>query len=207
MRLTHTMTETDSLRASNSIRTWYGVRQGSGRHGTATNALRGSPTIRSLFGMYLSKANTKLLIGYEGAPNKLMEIPTTDMIDFNAIILPRGARYWNIYDYDGEIQQRTFDNTFDLTFCLSAGGKQSLLLRIDRDDTESGIYLRWIDRHGFIRYWLFASGGGNERDCQRPEFHTQQSVRIQRHIRLRWRQRKKAGIRAHGFNQTLRSVG
>lgn len=110
------------------------------------------------FGMYLSKANTKLLIGYEGAPNKLLEIPTTDMIDFNAIILPRGARYWNIYDYDGEIQQGTFDNTFDLTFSLATGGKQSLLLRIDRDDTESGIYLRWIDRHGFIRYWLFASG-------------------------------------------------
>ena len=80
------------------------------------------------------------------------------MIDFNAAILPSGARYWNIYDYDGEIQQGTFDNTFDLTFCLPAGGKQSLLLRIDRDDTESGIYLRWIDRHGFIRYWLFASG-------------------------------------------------
>jgi hypothetical protein len=54
--------------------------------------------------------------------------------------------------------EKAFDNTFDLTFCLSAGGKQSLLLRIDRDDTESGIYLRWIDRHGFIRYWLFASG-------------------------------------------------
>nr|UWD70978.1 MAG: hypothetical protein [Bacteriophage sp.] len=110
------------------------------------------------FGMYLSKADTKLLIGYEGAPNKLLEIPNTDMIDFNAAILPSGARYWNIYDYDGEIQQGTFDNTFDLTFCLSAGGKQSLLLRIDRDDTESGIYLRWIDRHGFIRYWLFAAG-------------------------------------------------
>ena len=41
--------------------------------------------------------------------------------------------------------------------------------RIDRDDTESGIYLRWIDRHGFIRDWLFAAGGGNEGDSQRPE--------------------------------------
>lgn len=80
------------------------------------------------------------------------------MVDFYAGILPSGAKYWNIYDYDGEIQQGTFDNTFDLTFSLATGGKQSLLLRIDRDDTESGIYLRWIDRHGFIRYWLFAAG-------------------------------------------------
>lgn len=110
------------------------------------------------FGIYLSKLNTKLLIGYERAPSKLLEIPTYGMVDFYAGILPSGAKYWNIYDYDGEIQQGTFDNTFDLTFRLTTGGKQSLLLRIDRDDAESGIYLRWIDRHGFIRYWLFAAG-------------------------------------------------
>ena len=110
------------------------------------------------FGIYLSKLNTKLLIGYEGAPSKLLEIPTYGMMDFNAYTLPSGAKYWNIYDYDGEIQQGTFDKTFDLTFRLTTGGKQSLLLRIDRDDAESGIYLRWIDRHGFIRYWLFAAG-------------------------------------------------
>ena len=110
------------------------------------------------FGIYLSKLNTKLLIGYEEAPNKLLKIPIRGMVDFYAGILPSGAKYWNIYDYDGEIQQGTFDNTFDLTFSLATGGKQSLLLRIDRDDTESGIYLRWIDRHGFIRYWLFTPG-------------------------------------------------
>ena len=110
------------------------------------------------FGIYLSKFNTKLLIGYEGAPNKLLKIPIRGMVDFYAGILPSDAKFWNIYDYDGEIQQGTFDNTFDLTFSLATGGKQSLLLRIDRDDTESGIYLRWIDRHGFIRYWLFAAG-------------------------------------------------
>lgn len=110
------------------------------------------------FGIYLSKLNANLLIGYEGAPNKLLKIPINCMVDFYAGILPSGAKYWNIYDYDGEIQQGTFDNTFDLTFRLTTGGKQSLLLRIDRDDAESGIYLRWIDRHGFIRYWLFAAG-------------------------------------------------
>lgn len=110
------------------------------------------------FGIYLSKLNANLLIGYERVPNKLMKIPINGMVDFYAGILPSGAKYWNIYDYDGEIQQGTFDNSFDLTFSLTTGGKQSLLLRIDRDDTESGIYLRWIDRHGFIRYWLFAAG-------------------------------------------------
>lgn len=109
------------------------------------------------FGFYLNAAS-QILVGYEGAPNKLVKPGIDGIVDINTSVLPNKARYWNIYDYDGEIQQGTFDNTFDLTFCLSAGGKQSLLLRIDRDDTESGIYLRWIDRHGFIRYWLFASG-------------------------------------------------
>lgn len=31
------------------------------------------------------------------------------------------------------------------------------LIRIDREATE-GVYLRWIDRHGFWRYWLFKQG-------------------------------------------------
>lgn len=109
------------------------------------------------FGLYTSEAS-QILVGYEGAPNKLVKPSIDGIVDINASVLPNKARYWNIYDYDGEIQQGTFDNTFDLTFSLSAGGKQSLLLRIDRDDTESGIYLRWIDRHGFIRYWLFTQG-------------------------------------------------
>ena len=110
------------------------------------------------FGIYFSTLSANILIGYEGVPNKIDKIPINGMVDFYAGILPSGAKYWNIYDYDGEIQQGTFDNTFDLTFRLTTGGKQLLLLRIDRDDAESGIYLRWIDRHGFIRYWLFAAG-------------------------------------------------
>lgn len=109
------------------------------------------------FGLYINEAS-QILVGYEGAPNKLVKPSIDGIVDIVASVLPNKARYWNIYDYDGEIQQGTFDNTFDLTFCLATGGKQSLLLRIDRDDTESGIYLRWIDRHGFIRYWLFTQG-------------------------------------------------
>lgn len=107
------------------------------------------------FGLFVSKSGTNVLIGYEGAPQKLMKVSTVGMIDFNSKELPAGARYSIIYDYDGEIKQATFDNYFDLTFYLNTGGKQSKLLRIDYDNTESGIYLRWIDRHGFIRYWLF----------------------------------------------------
>ena len=109
------------------------------------------------FGFYLNAAS-QILVGYEKAPNKLVKPGIAGIVDINASVLPSKARYWNIYDYDGTIEQGTFANVFDLTFCLASGGKQSLLMRIDRDDTEEGIYLRWIDRHGFIRYWLFTQG-------------------------------------------------
>lgn len=110
------------------------------------------------FGLYLGKENTNVLIGYNDAPNTLLKVPVAGIVDFMPSALPTGCKHATIYDYDGEIQQGTFDDTFDLTFRLTSGGKQSKLLRIDYDDTESGIYLRWIDRHGFVRYWLFTQG-------------------------------------------------
>lgn len=109
------------------------------------------------FGLYLNAAS-QILVGYEGAPNKLVKPGIAGIVDINASVLPGKARYWNIYDFDGKIGQGTFTDVFDLTFAMAVGGKQSLLARIERNDTEKGIYLRWIDRHGFYRYWLFTQG-------------------------------------------------
>lgn len=109
------------------------------------------------FGLYLNAAS-QILVGYDGAPNKLVKPGIAGIVDINASVLPSKARYWNIYDYDGKIEQGTFTDVFDLTFAMAVGGKQSLLARIERNDTEKGIYLRWIDRHGFYRYWLFTQG-------------------------------------------------
>lgn len=109
------------------------------------------------FGLYLNAAS-QILVGYEGAPNKLVKSGIAGIVDINASVLPSKARYWNIYDFDGKIEQGTFTDVFDLTFAMAVGGKQSLLARIERNDTEKGIYLRWVDRHGFYRYWLFTQG-------------------------------------------------
>lgn len=109
------------------------------------------------FGLYTNVAS-QILVGYEGAPNKLVKPGIAGIVDISASVLPNEARYWNIYDYDGKIEQGTFTDVFDLTFAMAVGGKQSLLARIERNDTEKGIYLRWIDRHGFYRYWLFTQG-------------------------------------------------
>lgn len=109
------------------------------------------------FGLYINAAS-QILVGYEGAPNKLVKPGIDGIVDISASVLPSNARYWNIYDYDGKIEQGTFTDVFDLTFAMESGGKQSLLARIERNDAEKGIYLRWIDRHGFYRYWLFTQG-------------------------------------------------
>ena len=109
------------------------------------------------FGFYLNTAS-QILIGYEGAPNKLVKPGIAGIVDINTSVLPNKARYWNIYDYDGKIELGTFTDVFDLTFAMARGGKQSLIARIERNDSEKGIYLRWVDRHGFYRYWLFTQG-------------------------------------------------
>lgn len=54
--------------------------------------------------------------------------------------------------------ESTFDKTFDYTF-HSDGDKtyETVNLQISDDDT-AGYYLRWIDRFGFLEYWLFVKG-------------------------------------------------
>lgn len=69
------------------------------------------------------------------------------------------AKYSIIYEYGGQLQQATFDNTFDLTFYLRQNVDQRPLLRIDTEETaDEGIYLRWVDRYGYIAHWLFKVG-------------------------------------------------
>lgn len=51
-----------------------------------------------------------------------------------------------------------FDYTFDYTFgsVTSEGGTQIWLFDINECDT--GIFLRWVDRHGWLQYWLLKDG-------------------------------------------------
>lgn len=52
----------------------------------------------------------------------------------------------------------TFDDTFDYTFHNDPDGRYELVnIEISDNDTE-GCYLRWIDRFGFLEYWLFVKG-------------------------------------------------
>ena len=108
------------------------------------------------FGIYAS-GETQLLVGFDSQPSKLVTIGSAGMVNVCSSALPSKARYSTIYLFDGTIEQATFDGTFDLTFAKVTGTQKELLC-IDIRDEDKGTYLRWIDRHGFVRYWLFAEG-------------------------------------------------
>lgn len=48
-----------------------------------------------------------------------------------------------------------FDYTFDYTFTSIT---DDLVLNIELSNADCGIFIRWIDRHGFYQYWLFKPG-------------------------------------------------
>lgn len=61
---------------------------------------------------------------------------------------------------EGAEQISYFDSTFDFTFCevldapIPFGGN----IKIYTSNREAGYYLRWIDRHGYLQYFLFTKG-------------------------------------------------
>lgn len=107
------------------------------------------------FNVY-ADATTKVAIGFNGAPQKNLEL-SNGIYDIPSSQLPKDADYSVIYRYEGEVKLSTFDKFFDNTFQFKID-EQTTILRIEYNDTESGVYLRWIDRQGFYRYWLFAQG-------------------------------------------------
>ena len=108
------------------------------------------------FGLYAT-SDVKILVSHDDSPNKYVELAGGRIVNVNGSLIPKGARHSTIYLFWGTIEQATFDNHFDLTFSKASGTQQELM-RIDISDADKGTYLRWIDRHGFLRYWLFTEG-------------------------------------------------
>lgn len=110
------------------------------------------------FGLY-NEGETKLIIGHNKTPWHLLTLSEDGIINIGGKVLPTESdvEFSMIYTYEGDIKQATFDEHFDLTFHLQ-GGKQAELMLIEYNDADEGEYLRWVDRHGFLRYWLFVKG-------------------------------------------------
>ncbi|SHI98255.1 hypothetical protein [Bacteroides stercorirosoris] len=61
-----------------------------------------------------------------------------------------------------------FDNTFDFTFMALMNVASNVRLLVDNSD--EGVYLRWINRHGFYCYWLFKRGDESRQVTNDGEF-------------------------------------
>lgn len=114
-------------------------------------------------GLYANDEGT-LVVGENGSPTRELTIEGAGQIynfTLKADDYTAGTRFLSVYDVQGLITQATFDHTFDLTFYAPPTGEQTEVRRLILDDCdyENGYYLRWIDRHGFYRYWLFKSLG------------------------------------------------
>lgn len=104
------------------------------------------------FGVYAAK-DTSLMFD-DGSK---VDLPGGWISDVTTAALPSALSHTAVYNDNGSVMRTTFSNEFDITFRF-VGSEQTEILRIEFDDSEGGVYLRWIDRHGFYRYWLFASG-------------------------------------------------
>lgn len=85
-----------------------------------------------------------------------------DADDFAVIRLEAGVSKGGAFEY-------TFDNTFRRV------GDGTIINRLVIDDSECGVYLRWIDRHGFYQYYLLKDGdkvsqSANEGESMNQEY-------------------------------------
>lgn len=114
------------------------------------------------FQVYLAGRVGKLIVYNDGRPDGLIDTGAYEGIfKFNLPETPAPARdRYEVRDFTGTVQQVTFDENFDLTFRYKFTGSEQSVLVIDVMGTqyEYPVYLRWINRHGFISYYLFRGG-------------------------------------------------
>lgn len=65
---------------------------------------------------------------------------------------------YNVYNVSAALGRVTFDESFGYTFSTASFSPGDKVAEIDVREGRSGAYLRWIDRHGSFRYWLFEIG-------------------------------------------------
>ena len=77
--------------------------------------------------------------------------PSTNIHVLNPAELGADAQKSMQYIFGGVVN--TFDFTFNYTFHQTSGTE--LFIDLDINDCIKGIYLRWLDKHGFYQYYLF----------------------------------------------------
>lgn len=129
------------------------------------------------FGVYVDTAAATILVRNDSIATTY-PITMYGMYAVTHAALDALATSIKIYDYAGTLQQATFDMTFDITFLLKQNVPQTLLADIVTDSCSDGIYLRWINRHGFYDYYLFTQGAEQRK--------TSAAVKFDRNDLLQW---------------------
>ena len=108
---------------------------------------------------YYSDAAQDIAAGPNSNPSQLMSLTGQGL--YNILIDDAmGGQYMTFYDIIGDLALASFDNTFDMTFYYTLDGTQAekVRVRLVPATVNEGVYLRWVDRHGFWNYWLFKEG-------------------------------------------------
>ena len=108
-------------------------------------------------GLYASEESIIALCN-DGSPTTTKTLATAGV--WNVPLTSYAAnKFITIQDNLGTLTPTTFDDSFDLTFSQQSSQQGRVVFRIDLDkETDDGVYLRWIDRHGFYCYYLFKRG-------------------------------------------------
>lgn len=107
------------------------------------------------FSMYISD-NARMYTRYDSTQYVENENLGTGLVRIDPAIVFPDAKRFAVLRLEEETILSAFDRTFDNTFRPFGDG--TIINRLVIDDSKCGIYLRWIDRHGFYQYYLFQIG-------------------------------------------------
>lgn len=107
------------------------------------------------FSMYIHNG-AKLRKRYDSTQYVQAEALGVGLVHIDPLSVFPDAERFGVIRLDEEIISSVFDYTFDNTFRPVGDG--TIINRLVIDDSECGIYIRWIDRHGFYQYYLFHRG-------------------------------------------------
>lgn len=79
----------------------------------------------------------------------------TGLVEINPNLLFGSNKNVYLRMLGGELSG-VFELTFDYTFLNI--DDNSFILKLEANECSEGVYLRWIDRHGFVQYRLFGKG-------------------------------------------------
>lgn len=109
-----------------------------------------------VFGVFVSASDT-VNVNKNSAAYQSVGLSDIGMWNIPLEVSDESAEYL-VYSNNDKMCLATFDETFDLTFRMLPFDEGNYLRIKVGCDVKDGIYLRWIDRHGFYCHYLFQRG-------------------------------------------------